>query len=34
MAGGRIPAANPEKPGDFRYNAVAERFIKALGMQF
>ena len=34
MAGGRIPAANLGKLGDFRHNAIAERFIKALGMQF
>ncbi len=34
MAGGRIPAANLGKLGDFRHNAITERFIKALGMQF
>ena len=34
MAGGRIPASNLEKLGGFRANAIAERFIRALGMQF
>ena len=34
MAGGRIPAANVEKLGEFRNNAIIERFIRALGMQF
>ena len=34
MAGGRIPEENLEKLGDFRNNAITERFIKALGMQF
>ena len=34
MAGGRVPAANVEKLGEFTNNAIIERFIRALGMQF
>ena len=34
MAGGRIPASNLEQLGGFRTNAIAERFIRALGMEF
>ena len=34
MAGGWVPAANLDKLGEYRANAVAERFIRALGMEF
>ncbi len=34
MAGGRIPADKLETLGEFRNNAITERFIKALGMPF
>ncbi len=34
MAGGRIPASGLEKLGDYPHNAIAERFIRALGIQF
>ncbi len=34
MAGGRIPGRNLEKLGAYRNNSIAERFIKALGMEF
>ena len=34
MAGGWVPASNLDKLGEYRANAVAERFIRALGMQF
>ena len=34
MAGGRVPSANVEKLGEFKNNAITERFIRALGMQF
>ena len=34
MAGGRIPASCIEQLGEYPHNAIAERFIRALGMQF
>ena len=34
MAGGRIPASNLDRLGEYRNNAITERFIRALGMQF
>ena len=34
MAGGRIPSSNLDKLGGFTNNAITERFIRALGMQF
>ena len=34
MAGGIIPAAGMEKLGEYPHNAIAERFIRALGMEF
>ena len=34
MAGGIIPASGMEKLGAYPHNAIAERFIRALGMQF
>ena len=34
MAGGRIPASEMKKLGDYPHNAIAERFIRALGLQF
>ncbi len=34
MAGGKVPASSLDQLGEYRNNAITERFIRALGMQF